>query len=113
MIKRLILAAFLLLPVSSLQAEQGGIQDLDLRIPYDFQPPPERRPPPQFDRQAPPPPPPQEFEWMQDNPNAVTDECERLRQNFDELKGKPQRRHAAMQYYRRYCQQYFDQHQGY
>lgn len=53
------------------------------------------------------------FEWMKDERETITDRCERLRIKIDELKGKPQRRWAAKQYYEDYCQQYFDQHKAY
>ena len=105
-------AIFLFLAFSLPFAHADDRRDLDLNIPYSFDPPPPPEPPPSRFEQ-PQSPAQQNFEWMQEHPNAVTDECERLRRKFNKLEGKPQRRWAAKQYYEKHCQQYFNRHQGY
>lgn len=47
----------------------------------------------------------------QSNGDEITDHCAKLRQEYDSLKGKPQRRWALKERYKAECQAYFDLHQ--
>jgi len=47
-------------------------------------------------------------EEIQSNGDELIDECNKLKREYDSLKGKPQRRWALKERYKAQCQAYFD-----